>query len=245
MLSCIIIDDELNARISLRGILQDHFKEVKILAECENIPAAVKAIHKHNPTIIFLDIEMPNQNGFALFDYFEEEELSFKIVFVTAYAEYSLQAFEMSAIDYLLKPVKREALAKALKKLEASPQQKQQLLVLKENLSEGSDKTIILQTAENIFVVALNDLIFIQAEGNYTKFHTSSHDVLTITKKISEFEYLEKLDIFFRSHRSFLINLSKIKKVDKRDFLITMSNNEIAYLAQDKKHILLEKISLL
>ncbi len=241
-MNCIIVDDETNARASIRGILEENFSEVSILAECCNVPDAVKAIHKHKPQLVFLDIEMPNQNGFALLDYFDEDKINFKIVFVTAYSDYSLQAFEMSAVDYILKPARVESISKAIKKVESYFNPKETYATLKENLAEHNNKKIVLQTAETIYVVKLDDIIFIQAEGNYTKFHTTSHKILTITKKIAEYDYLEKTDSFFRSHRSFIINLSKIKKVDKKEFVIIMNNDEQAYLAQDKKQALIEKL---
>lgn len=241
-MTCIIIDDEPNARMSIKGILEENYPNVSILAECSNVPEAVKAINKHKPNFIFLDIEMPNQNGFTLLDYFDENTIDFKIVFVTAYSEYSLQAFEMSAVDYILKPAKIDSIGKALKKVENLYHPRASIAALKENMADLPDKKIVLQTAESIYVVKLQDIIFIQAEGNYTKFHTTSHNVLTITKKISEFEYLEKMESFFRSHRSYIVNLSKIKKVDKKEFVIIMNNDEQAYLTQDKKQALIDKI---
>lgn len=241
-MTCIIIDDEPNARMSIRGILEENYPSVNILAECGNVPEAVKAIHKYKPNFIFLDIEMPNQNGFVLLNYFEEDEIDFKIVFVTAYSEYSLQAFEMSAVDYILKPARIESIGKALKKIEGYFNVKESYRTLKENISDNTERKIVLQTAESIYIVKLNDIIFIQAEGNYTKFHTTSHNILTITKKMAELEYLEKMDIFFRSHRSYIVNTSKIKKVDKKEFVIVMNNDEQAYLAQDKKQALMDKI---
>jgi two-component system LytT family response regulator len=243
MIQCILVDDEKHARKSLSGMLTENFSEVEILSECENIAEAVKAIHRYKPQVVFLDVEMPGQNGFALLDYFNEYEIDFHIIFVTAYSEYSLQAFEMSAIDYVLKPVKMESIAKALKKIPNPSFQK--LNILRYNLSESSEKKLILQTAESIYVVNISDIVVIQAEGNYSKIYTTSHAVLTITKKISEFEYLETLDIFFRCHRSYIINLTKISKVDKRDYVIMLSNGEKASLAHDKKQVLLERIERL
>ena len=240
----IIVDDEPNARIALRGLLEENFTEVELVAECKDIPDAVKAIHKLKPDVVFLDIEMPGYNGFELLEFFDEKHINFKIIFVTAYSEHSLRAFETSAVDYILKPVRLEHIARALKKLSIADQvtTNRQYQVLKENFSNQSEKKIVLQTAETIFVVKMEDILYLQAEGSYTRFHTTSHGVLTITKKLIDFEYLENNGPFFRTHRSFIVNLNHIKKVDKKEFLLIMNNDAEVYLAQDKKNLLLDKI---
>jgi two-component system LytT family response regulator len=242
-MTCIIVDDEANARVSIKGMLEEHFPTLSIIAECENVPQAVKAINHLKPNIVFLDIEMPGQNGFELFNYFEIDSIDFKIVFVTAYSEYSLKAFEMAAIDYILKPVRLEHLTRAINKIDGYYKPKENYAVLKENIQQQIDKKIVLQTAETIYVIKLEDIIFIQAEGNYTKFHTVNQGILTITKKLSEFDYLLDLPFFFRSHRSFILHINKIKKVDKKNYVIIMSNDEQVYLAQEKKQALLDKLA--
>lgn len=240
----IIVDDEPNARRALRGLLEENFSMVEILADCKNVPEAVKTINKLKPDLVFLDIAMPGYSGFELLDFFDEQNLNFKIIFVTAYSEHSLRAFETSAVDYILKPVRLEHIARALKKIsiEEPVNENRQYKVLKENFTNQSDKKIVLQTAETIFVVRMDDIIYLQAEGSYTRFYTTSHGVLTITKKLIDFEYLEDSGPFFRTHRSFIVNLNQIKKVDKKDFLVIMNNDAEVYLAQDKKNQLLEKI---
>jgi two-component system LytT family response regulator len=240
----LIVDDEPNARIALRGLLEENFPDVEILAECKDVPDAVKAIHKFKPGLVFLDIDMPGYSGFELLEFFDENHITFKIIFVTAYSEYSLRAFETSAVDYILKPVRLDHLSRALKKMTQAEQnnENRNLQVLKDNFSPHAEKKIVLQTAETIFVVRLDDIIYLQAEGSYTRFHTTSHGVLTITKKLIDFEYLEQTGPFFRTHRSYIVNLNQIKKVDKKDFLLVMNNDAEVYLAQDKKNQLLEKI---
>lgn len=240
----IIVDDEPNARRALRGLLEENFSHVEILAECKNVPEAVKAIAKNKPDLVFLDIAMPGYSGFELLEFFDEQSLNFRIVFVTAYSEHSLRAFEASAVDYILKPVRVEHLARALKKMSFDELLADviQYKVLKENLSGPQDKKIVLQTAETIFVVKMEDIIYMQAEGSYTRIYTTSHGVLTITKKLIDFEYLESSGPFFRTHRSYIVNLNHIKKVDKKEFLLIMNNDAEVYLAQDKKVALLDKI---
>lgn len=240
----IIVDDEPNARRALRGLLEENFGQVEIISECRSVPEAVKTISKSKPDLVFLDIAMPGYSGFELLDFFDEQSLSFKIVFVTAYSEHSLRAFESSAVDYILKPVRLEPVARALKKIgvEDAPDESRQYKTLKENLSGPSEKKIVLQTAETIFVVRMDDIIYLQAEGSYTRFYTTTHGVLTITKKLIDFEYLENTGPFFRTHRSYIVNLNHIKKVDKKDFVLVMNNDAEVFLAQDKKNLLLEKI---
>ncbi len=239
----IIVDDEPNARRALRGVLEESFTQVEVLAECKDVPEAVKTIHKLKPDLVFLDIEMPGYNGFELLDFFDQQSMNFKIIFVTAYSDYSLRAFEISAVDYILKPVRAEHIERALKKIKIdSPSDNIQYKVLKENFSNHLDKKIVLQTAETIFVVKMDDIIYLQADGSYTRFYTTTHGVLTITKKLIDFEYLENAGPFFRTHRSYIVNLNFIKKVDKKEFVLIMHNDAEVYLAQDKKNQLLEKI---
>jgi two-component system LytT family response regulator len=228
----------------LRGLLEENFTQVEILGECKNVPEAVKSINKHKPDLVFLDIAMPGYSGFELLDFFDDQHLAFKIIFVTAYSEHSLRAFETSAVDYILKPVRLEHMARALRKVsvEVPVNETQQYKVLKDNFSNQSDKKIVLQTAETIFVVRMEDIIYLQADGSYTRFYTTSHGVLTITKKLIDFEYLENSGPFFRTHRSYIVNLNHIKKVDKKEFILMMNNDAEVYLAQDKKNLLLEKI---
>ncbi|MBV9986976.1 MAG: response regulator transcription factor [Chitinophagaceae bacterium] len=241
----IIVDDEPNARVALRGMLEENFSEVEILAECKDVPEAVKAINKLRPAVVFLDIELPGYSGFELLDFFDEKQINFKIIFVTAYSEHSLRAFEASAVDYILKPVRLEHIARALKKIQHADQagESRQYQLLKENFTASPDRKIVLQTAETIFVVRLDDILYLQAEGSYTRFYTTSHGVLTITKKLIDFEYLESNGGFFRTHRSYIVNLNQIKKVDKKEFILIMNNDAEVYLAQDKKNQLLEKIT--
>ncbi|HVZ26874.1 MAG TPA: LytTR family DNA-binding domain-containing protein, partial [Sediminibacterium sp.] len=239
----IIVDDEPNARRALRGLLEEHFAQVEILAECKNVPEAVKMIHAHQPDLVFLDIAMPGYNGFELLNFFESPELLFQIIFVTAYSEHSLRAFEASAADYLLKPVRLEHLSRAIRKVQQNSLNTvaPRLEALRENML-SKEKKLVLQTAETIYVVRMDDIICLQAEGSYTKVHTVHHGILTITKKLIDFEFLENTGAFFRTHRSFIVNLNQIRRVDKKEFLVVMNNDAEVYLAQDKKNLLLDKL---
>ena len=243
MLTTLIVDDETNARMALRGILEEKFSDiVSVIGECKNVPEAVRFINTQKPQIVFLDIEMPEYNGFDLLSFFQPEQVTFQIIFVTAYNEYALQAFEVSAVDYILKPVRAEHIERALQKVEHLIAKPMAYKILQENLQEDFPKKIVLQNAENIFIVKIADILYLEAEGSYTKFVIENSSEILISKKISDFDFLENHLHFFRSHRSFYVNLEKIKRVDKKDFTIEMENGKMVSLAQDRKKGLLERI---
>jgi two-component system LytT family response regulator len=247
-MKAMVVDDEVHARLTLKGILSENFSTmIEVVAEAENVPEAVKAIHKYKPDVVFLDIEMPAYNGFELLDFFDAGQIHFQIVFVTAYSEYSLRAFEISATDYLLKPVRFAQIERAVGRLwqnfTQNRYQNARLEVLKEHLTRSpADKKIVLQTAENMYIVHLHDILYAEADGSYTHFFTKMQGKITITKKLSDFDYLEEMGSFMRTHRSYLVNLNKIKRVDKKNFVIVMENDTEVYLAQDRKPHLLQKL---
>jgi two-component system LytT family response regulator len=241
-MNVIIVDDEPLARLALSSILKDYFKQINIVGECNNIPEAVIMINSKKPDVVFLDVEMPEYNGFDLLNFFPKGQIDFQIIFVTAFSEYALQAFQISAVDYLLKPINIEQIQRALHKISLKPTP-QIYTTLQENLQNPQEKKIVLQTADNIFLVKLNEIICLQAEGSYTKFILTNQPPILISKTLSEFEYLEKTGLFFRSNRSFLVNIQKIKKIDKKELQMEMENGIKADISQEKKNILIEKLA--
>jgi len=242
-INAIIVDDEAMARSALRGLLTEYFKEVHILSECKNVPEAVRQIQAQKPDIVFLDVEMPEYNGFDLLTFFRPDQIDFQIIFTTAYSEYALQAFAASAVDYILKPVRKEHIARALSKLKPIQTDNQLAYqVLKENIQDAQNKKIVLHTAESMFVVRFADIICLEADGNYTYFHTTSHAAILVSKKISDFDFLEKEPTFFRCHRSYTVNIDKVLRVDKRELALEMEGGKLVYTSQEKKKTLFERL---
>lgn len=238
-MNVIIVDDEKNARLALRGILEENFPEVIILDECVDVPSAVKSIHKHQPDLVFLDISMPGYSGLELFKFLDESELNFKVVFVTAYSEYALNAFELSAADYILKPVRLEALQRALNKVKEN--KTNNFRVLQENLEEPQHKKVALQTGDGLTFLLLENILYLKADGSYTHFITTDNKKITITKKIADFERLEQMGSFLRIHRSHLINYNRIQKIMKQDGgTVMMDNGDLLSISTDKKQQLLD-----
>lgn len=243
----LIVDDERNARLALRGMLEEAFaEEIEIIGEANSVPEAVRMINTYSPEVVFLDIEMPEYNGFDLLSFFKTGQIDFNIIFVTAYSEYALQAFEISASDYLLKPVRPEALQRAISRLRQMRNPNLVYQTLTDNMEKDiRQQKIVLQNAENIFVIRLSDIYYLEAAGSYTKFFINEQQEVLMSRKISDFAYLEKVPFFYRSHRSYLINLDKISRIDKKDFTILMQNGANIALAQDRKKAMLDKIALL
>ncbi len=235
-MKAIIVDDEINARLALRGILEENFPEIKIVAESKDVPSAVKNIHQFKPDLVFLDITMPGYSGLELLKFFDENQIDFKIIFVTAFSEYAINAFELSAIGYILKPVRIEHLEKALAKVKESKNDLEKLKTLQNNLESPLNKKVALNTGDGITFLDLQDILYLKADGSYTHFCTREKHRITVAKKISDFERLEAMGNFMRIHRSHIVNLSRIQKILKQDGgTVIMENGDQLSISADKK----------
>lgn len=237
-MKALIVDDESHARSLLLNTIREHGKGIEVVAEAENVKEAVKLIHKHQVDLVFLDIEMPNQNGFALFEYFDQPE--FVTIFCTAYSEYALQAFEVSAVDYLLKPISisklQEAIEKAIK-TRGQNQILQSVSALRDNLTVKQLQKIGLPLSDGLVFIKVEDILYFEADGSYTHVITNQEKYL-VSKKIKEFHELLSNDAhFFRVHRSYLVNIQKIKKYSKKDgATLLFENNKVIPVAREKKN---------
>ena len=242
-MKAIIVDDELNARLSLRGILEENFPEIQILAESKDVPSAVTCIHEHKPDLVFLDISMPGYSGLELLKFFDESQITFKIIFVTAFSEYAINAFELSAVGYILKPVRVDALKKALNKvIMVNNNDLEKLKTLQNNMENPLEKKVALNTGDGITFLELHNILYLKADGSYTHFYTTDRHRITVAKKISDFERLEAMGNFLRIHRSHIVNLSRIQKILKQDGgMVIMENGEILSISAERKNNLYNK----
>ncbi|MFN8285022.1 MAG: LytTR family DNA-binding domain-containing protein [Chitinophagales bacterium] len=235
----IIIDDEAKARRLIQTLIEENCPQIEIVAEAEDVPNAVKAIHLHKPDIVFSDIDMPNYDGFQLLDFVEKAD--FELIYCTAHNDYALKAFEVSAVGYLVKPVQISLLVKAVEKAiqlrNVQPTITQRLDTLKENIKENALKRIALPVADGLHFVDLTDLLYLEAEGAYTHVVLKNNSKLLISKKLKEFEtLLSENKNFFRTHRSFVINTDAIQQYIKSDGgSILMSNNVEIPVARERK----------
>jgi two-component system, LytTR family, response regulator len=211
MIKAIIIDDERLARNELKKLLLD-FPEIEVIAEAANATEGVEKIDSLNPDLIFLDIQMPGKTGF---DMLSELERTPNVIFTTAYDEYALKAFEVNALDYLLKPVEPKRLADALQKLQVEedkePISDHPISVNRSILSEHDQ--VFVKDGERCWFVKLSDIRLFESVGNYAKVYFGPNKPL-ILKSLNALE--ERLDekVFFRANRKHIVNLRLIEKIE-------------------------------
>lgn len=244
-LKAIIIDDELRARNVLNTLITENIEGIEIVGMAEDVPNGVKLIHKESPDLVFLDIEMPEYNGFQLLDFFEN--ITFQIIFTTAYSDYALQAFQVSAIDYLMKPIQFVQLEKAIEKAKRLEMKQYQSSIdtLKLNLSGSGLQKITLAVSSGLEFVSLASIIYLEAAGSYTTFHLINDQKIVVSKKIKEFEsMLTAKNRFFRSHRSYIVNLDHIKSFVRSDGgYLKMQNGATVSLSREAREAFLKVMS--
>ncbi len=218
MRKAIIVDDEQHCQVTLKKILEWNCPGVEVIQTCSSVDEAGKYLSENTVDIVFLDIEMPGKNGFDLL--YEMSSLDFDVVFTTAYDEFALEAFKTNAVAYLLKPIDKDELVAAVKKIEdlrSDRFTKEKLLDLY-NLMTKSNREIhkvAIPTQEGIEFVRADDIIRCEAEGNYTHIHIKNEKTIFIAKTLKQVELLLKDFHFFRPHNSHLINLKYIKSYSK------------------------------
>lgn len=235
-ITVIIVDDEESARNTLLDSLNDYCRSVKVVALCEDVEQAVKAIEKHRPDLVFLDIEMPNYAGYELVNFFDK--INFDIIFVTAYEHYALKAFQLSAIDYVLKPVNPDDLVIALQKFTDKKNQSDAALnyeVLVNNLKSTTTDHIIVSVSGGKKSISLNEIIVFSASQSYTEIHTKKEKFL-YSKNLKYFEkLLEDNKNFVRTHKSWIVNTLFVQKFSKTAYTIELEGGFSAKLSRYRK----------
>jgi len=243
MLRVLIIDDESPVRATLRGLLDKTCPQVKIVGEANSVKSGCLAIREKSPDLILLDIKMDDGTGFDLLKRFEN--INFKIIFITAYQEFAIRAFEFSAVDYILKPVNPERLSEAVKKAEIIHQKtfNTQLGALRENIEnpDKRNKKIVLKNQESIFLFNVDDIVRCESDGSYTLFETTGNQKILVSKLLKDYDALLSDSGFMRIHRSHLINLKHIKRFDRQDGgNVVMSNDAYIPVSASGRERLLE-----
>lgn len=245
MIRAIIIDDEPDCCESLTILLRRNCPEVKIAATCYSAEKALSVINEIKPQLVFLDIEMPNMNGFEMLE--KLPLIDFELIFTTSYDQYAIKAIRFSALDYLLKPIDREELQKAVQKVQRRLQKPltQQLEILLQKINQPSNpiQRIALPTMEGLKLVPVDSIISCASEGNYTIFLMKDKSKIVVSRPLKEVEEMLEEHSFLRVHHSYIVNMNEIDRFVKGEggYLI-MSDGSSVDVSRSKKELLLKKL---
>lgn len=236
-IKAIIVDDEAKALKSIEMIINQHCENVKIVGLANSVNEAEELIELHSPNLVFLDVEMPEANGFELLE--RVNPRNFEVIFVTAYNHHALKAIKYSAFDYILKPVDIDeiitSVEKASNKIHSAERIDPRFEVLLNNLKSSNPKKLAIPFSEGLEFLDISQIIRLEADRSYTSFFMANRKTILVSKSMKEYEILEQ-DSFFRIHRSHLINLKHIKKFYKRDGgEVEMSDGAILPVSRQKK----------
>ena len=238
MIHVIIIEDEPISRETLTLMLQRHESDVAILDTCSSPAEGILSIRKHNPDLIFLDIQMPKMNGFEMLR--QLQPLNFEVIFTTAFDQYAIDALRISALDYLLKPIDGEELSMAIhkmKELRTVKNSNQRLEHLLNNFSHPNplDKTITISSVDGITFVKMSDILRLEANGRYTAFHLINGQKILVSRTLGDFEDILVTNQFFRIHDAHIINLNYLEKYHKGNNTVVLADKSELSVARRRK----------
>ena len=245
-LKAIIIDDEASSRNTLRQKINLNCPQISIIAECENAEQGIISIEENNPDIVFLDVEMPRMNGFAMLQNLNKKD--FELIFTTAYDYYAIKAIRFSALDYLVKPIEVDDLRSAVERAEkkrihqTTDNRIENLLY---NISEEKELNarIAIPSMEGLIFISISDIIYLEAESNYTLIYLQTNKKITVSKTLKEFEDLLPGSLFIRIHHSYMINKKFIQRYIRGEGgQVVMSNGKILDVSRRKKEEFMKAI---
>jgi two-component system LytT family response regulator len=247
MIKALIIDDEKDARFLLRNILEHNYKDhIQVVDEADDVDSGITIIKKHQPDLVFLDIKMPQGTGFDLLQ--KLDQVNFEVIFITAYDSYAIQAFQFSAFDYLLKPIKSTELTSTISRLTSHLENlklgvDKRLKVLVENYGDDRKiKKLVITNMEGFKVLNIEDIIRLEGDRNYTHFILTNNRKITTSKTLSEYEELLVDHGFFRIHQSTIANLRHVTGYIKGDGgSVEMIDGKQLQLARNRKQQFMEK----
>lgn len=245
MNKAIIIDDEIHSCDALKMLLDKCCPQIQVIAICHSAKEGIAKINELKPDLIFLDIEMPYMNGFQMLEQFSK--IDFEIIFTTSYDQYAIKAFKFSALDYLLKPVDREELEKAVQKIskKINPSISQQLEILLQKINQPSVpvQRIALPTMQGLEFIPVESILHCSSSNNYTEFFLTDKKKLLVSRTLKETEDMLADHAFIRVHHSHIVNLNAITKYVKGEggYLIMEDGSSID-VSRSRKELLMQKL---
>ena len=245
-LKAVIIEDEKRNAEALLTLLTDFCEEISVISIEENVKNGYKAIMEHKPDVVFLDVELPGENGFSLFDYFEGTP-DFSVIFTTAYSEYAITAFDVDAVDYLTKPIGIQRLKKAVKRVRdrknlSLPNQEEKP-PLQRNTKETDSPRLSIPTGNAIIYQRINNILYCRGDNNYTTFYFDNKTKVVVSKTLKTYEKELEGHNFFRCHKSYLININKVGKFLRAQRIVVMEDGSEISVSMRKKEEMAKKLT--
>jgi len=241
-MNILIVDDEKKARETIVEMVKLYAPAEVNIHEADGVSSAVEQIKKVNPDLLLLDINLKDGMGFDVLTKSENKDIN--VIFITAYEEYALKACKMSALDYLLKPVDPDELEKALlKAYNKTDKEKifERVQAFMENMKgEKQAKKITLKTSDSIYIINVDDIVYCEADGNYTTFKLMDDRRIVVSKPLGDYEDMINRKEFIRTHQSFLVNMNHVIKYEKGDggVLITANNQQVPVSTRKKEFVM-------
>jgi two-component system LytT family response regulator len=236
-LRAVIIDDEQRGVSSLRILIEKYVPDVKVVASSTRAAEAIELIENYRPEIVFLDINMPEMNGFELLE--QVNWKNFNLIFTTAHREYALRALKNNAMDYLLKPIDYEDIRIAVEKVKKRLQENEIISFDYSKLKQEANPNnkLLVNSKKSIESIELDDVVCLESKSNYTQIYLSGSRVTLASKTLKEFEtHLCHANLnFMRVHHSFIVNLNKVSRVMKVTDTIIMVDDQKIPLAKSRK----------
>lgn len=245
MKTAIIVDDEAYSCEALATMLERYCPEIKLLDLCYSAASAIVSINEMKPEILFLDIEMPYMNGFEMLE--KLPGMNFKLIFTTSYDQYAIKAIRFSALDYLLKPVDKDDLQKAVQKAISIPgnplPEQLEVLLHKLNKPKVVVNKIAIPTMEGLQMVQVENIIRCEADRNYTNLFLKNKEKITASRNLKDLEEMLEDYSFIRVHHSHLVNLNEVEKYIRGEGgYLLMSDKTSVDVSRSRKDILLKKL---
>ncbi len=245
MIKALIIDDEELVRNDIRIKINNFYKsDIVILGEAESIKDSINIIKKHQPDLLFLDIELKDGDSFELLERLSTTD--FQIIFITGFNEHAIKAIKVGALDYILKPIDddefKQAVNKAILMIHKEDSIEQFINVSSDYFKGIKNKRIVLKTSEAYHIVYEDDILYCNSEGNYTTFYMNDTKKILISKSIKKVEELVSETTFIKCHQSYLVNLNYIEKYIREGYLILKNNVKIP-ISSRRKDFVLKKLN--
>ncbi|MDI9310700.1 MAG: LytTR family DNA-binding domain-containing protein [Limnohabitans sp.] len=252
MIKAVIVDDEIAGAEVLEYLVKQYCPDIEIISIQHSVDSAIDTIKKVQPDLVFLDIEMPTGTGFDVIK--NTSELNYVTIFITAYENYAIKAFKTNALDYLLKPIDIEELVNAVEKVRKKINNSkssisndlEEVIINSLNKNNNSNKRLAVSTFDGVIMLDTNDVIYLEADSNYTNVYMKDNKKMLISKTLKYFEDSLPNSSFFRVHKTFIINISAIVKYLNSDGgYIILSNNAKIPISRSKKNELMQKLNVL